>query len=63
MKTRICHFLDLRNAELMRHSDSIDEKRWRARVRVNIAARVADRRDSAVATHGSDLQLLRRQAS
>jgi hypothetical protein len=29
------HLHDRRTAELMRHSDSIEEKRWRARVSLN----------------------------
>lgn len=32
---RVTQFQDRRTLEQLRHSDSIDEKRWRARVRLN----------------------------
>jgi hypothetical protein len=32
---QITRFHDRRTPELMRHSDSIDEKRWHVRVRLN----------------------------
>lgn len=70
MITLRTHLHDRRTAELMRYSDSIEEKRWRARVALNRkeAARIANARKPAVA-QSNELRpaelsmLMRRQAS
>lgn len=64
------HLHDRRTAELMRYSDSIEEKRWRARVSLNRkeATRLANVRKPVVA-QSNELRpaelpmLMRRQAS